>query len=130
MIVVPDNGGELSDKDLLRVNLYLEGMRGFWTGFIRSFYYDSRKEVSGRCFSNNLATDLLFVVNFMDGNESIMQVVRFVTTFARILNDNLNYCGYSEAIKDVEAFCTFGFCTPHSLIKNASDNLFTLIGDL
>ena len=105
-------------------------MRGFWTGFIRSFYYDSRKEVSGRCFSNNLATDLLFVVNFMDGNESIMQVVRFVTTFARILNDNLNYCGYAEAIKDIEAFCTYGLCTPHSLIKNASDNIFTLIGDL
>ena len=130
IVVDPDNGGELSDRDIHRVNLYLEGMRGFWTGFIRTFYYDSRKEVNGRCFSNNLATDLLFVVNFVEGNESVMQVVRFVTTMARILNDNLNYCGYAEAIKDIESFCADDNCTPHDLVKNASDNLFKLLGDL
>ncbi len=105
-------------------------MRGFWTGFARSFYADSKKEVNGRCFSNNLATDLLFVVNFMDGNESILQVVKFVTTFARILNDNLNYCGYAEAIKDIESYCGMGICTPTFLIKNASDHMFELFGDL
>ena len=83
-------------------------MRGFWTGFQRAFYYDSRREVSGRCFSNNLPNDLFFVVNFIEGNESIIQAAKFVTTFARIMNDNLNYCGYEEAIKDVEAFCALG----------------------
>ena len=130
IIVDPNNGGELSDRDIHRVNMYLEGMRGFWTGFVRSFYYDSRKEVSGRCFSNDLSTDLLFVINFIEGNESVMQVVRFVTTMARILNDNLNYCGYAEAIKDIESYCAYGFCTPHDLVKNASNNLFKLLGDL
>ena len=130
IVVDTDNGGELSDIDILRVNMYLEGMRGFWTGFVRSFYFDSRKEVSGRCFSNNLATDLLFVINFIEGNESVMQVVHFVTTMARILNDNLNYCGYAEAIKDIETYCTHGFCTPHDLVRNASNNLFSLLGDL
>ncbi len=66
------NGGEITDADLIRVNLYIEGMRGFWTGFARSFYYDRKKEVSSRCFSNNLATELFFVVNFMEGKESLM----------------------------------------------------------
>ena len=66
------NGGEITDEDLIRVNLYIEGMRGFWTGFARSFYFDRKKEVSSRCFSNNLATELFFVVNFMEGKESLM----------------------------------------------------------
>ena len=109
-----NNGGEITDADLIRVNLYIEGMRGFWTGFARSFYFDRKKEVSSRCFSNNLASELFFVVNFMEGKESLMQIVKFVTTASRILNDNLNYCGYTEAIEKVEAFCqkSTTLCTP------------------
>ena len=99
------NGGEITDQDFIRVNLYIEGMRGFWTGFARSFYYDRKKEVSSRCLSNNLASELFFVVNFMEGRESLMQTVKFVTTASRILNDNLNYCGYTEAIERIEKHC-------------------------
>ena len=114
---------------MIRVNLYIEGMRGFWTGFVRSFYYDSQKEVNSRCFSNNLAGELFFVVNFLEGKESFIQVVKFVTTSAKILNDNLNYCGYADAIKDIEAFCQLA-CTPQRLIRNTSNNIFSLFGDI
>ena len=79
---------------MIRVNIYIEGMRGFWTGFARSFYSDSKREVSNRCLSNNLADEIFFVVNFMEGRESVLQVVKFVTTSSKILNDNMNYCGY------------------------------------
>ncbi len=107
-------------------------MRGFWTGFARSFYYDRKKEVSSRCFSNNLASELFFVVNFMEGRESIMQTVKFVTTASRILNDNLNYCGYTEAIERIEKHCKISstICTPQKLFQNVSSNIFSLFGDL
>ncbi len=110
--------------------MYIEGSRGFWTGFVRAFYLDSHREVNPRCFSHNLANDIFFVSNFIEGNESVMQVVKFVTTFSKIINDNLNYCGYAEAIEDIEKFCSYDYCTPTSLIKNASENLFHIIGDL
>ena len=61
-----------------------------------------------------------------------MQIVKFVTTASRILNDNLNYCGYTEAIEKVEAFCqkSTTLCTPQKLFQNVSSNIFSLFGDL
>ncbi len=53
-----------------------------------------------------------------------------MTTFARIINDNLNYCGYAEAIKDIEVFCGLGGCSPKLIMKNMSGNIFKLIGDI
>ena len=127
-----NNGGEITDEDMIRVNIYIEGMRGFWTGFARSFYSDSRREVNQRCLSNDLADEIFFVVNFMEGKESLMQVVKFVTTSSKILNDNMNYCGYSEAITSIESFCKLGInrCSPQKLIVNFSNNIFSEFVDM
>ena len=115
---------------MIRINKYVAGLRGFWTGFERSFYADSRRMVSNRCFSSNLVKDLFFVVNFIEGKESFTKVISFVTTSARILNDNMNYCGYKEAVADIETFCLTANCQPRQLIKNVSNNIFKMLGDL
>ena len=84
---------------------YLMSIKGFWTGFVRAIYRDSEMEVNHRCFSKDLLTEIYFLINFIEGQESLTQLPKFIVTFAKIFNDNFQYCGYVQLANDLEAFC-------------------------
>ena len=77
-----------------RVEYYLNAIRGFWTGYMRGFYKDSKMGLNSRCMSSDLSNSLFFLVDFMEGHQPLWKVVSFVTTFAKIFNDNNENCGY------------------------------------
>ena len=77
---------------------YVKGDRGLWTGFIRGFYADSRKALNRRCINDDTALDFAFLENFINGNERPLEIFNFVTTMAKVVNDNMNFCGYREAV--------------------------------
>ena len=91
----------MNKADREKVDYYLKGVKGVWTGFERGLYRDSRMTINARCINDKLASDVFFMLNFIEGKESLLEIFKFVTTGAKIFNDNMNYCGYYKAVDDV-----------------------------
>ena len=85
-----NNEGELDEDELMRVTFYVDGLKGLWTGFERSFYLDSLRTVNPLCFSESMVKDIFFLVNFVEGHEDLTLVVKFVQIAARIFNENMS----------------------------------------
>ena len=55
---------------------------------------------------------------------------KFIVTFAKIFNDNFQYCGYVQLAKDLEDFCDKVDCGKQQILKNASGRAFNFIADI
>ena len=126
------NEGDLDEDDLKRVNYYIAGLRGLWTGFERALYSDLERQVSSQCFSPTLAADLLFVLDFVEGKESVSTIIQFVLTTARLFNENMSNCGYTQAVVDIQKYCRRSGvnCSPLVLIQNVADEFYTIISEV
>ena len=60
---------------------------------------------NSRCLSTELSNEVVFLEDFMTGKVPPYYIVKFITTSARIVSDNLNYCNYKPLVADVEEFC-------------------------
>lgn len=102
----------------------MSGIKGFWTGFQRGLYKNSKMALDDRCMSANMTTDLFFIANFFGGYGSFSDVVPFVTKVAGLINDNFNFCGYTEAVSMINKFCTTNDCSSSILLQNVTNRLF------
>ena len=48
---------------------------------------------------------MLFAYEFINGRESPARVIEFVTTIKDLINTELQLCGYTKTIRDLEEFC-------------------------
>lgn len=119
-----DDEEQVPDYTDSYVKYYLNGIKGIWTGFVRGFYHDSKMELNERCLSEKLTSNIWFMNSFMRGEEPMYKVVKFVTTSAKIFNDNMQFCGYSQLVTDMEAFCATGGCHKKQIMKNFTDRMF------
>lgn len=115
----------------MEINMLIQGLRGFWTGFERTLYDNSTLTISPRCFNDKTVSEIYFLVNFLKGKESLVKVVQFVTTTQSLINDNMLYCGYQEAVRDIEEFCkATESCSPGQLAQNLTSRFFALLGEV
>ncbi len=92
---------------------------------------DSRKALNSRCINDEIATDISFIEDFVEGKESVTEVVRFVSTIAKVVNDNMNYCGYREVFEDVAEFCTgVADCSVTTLLVNVTSKYVEIFSGL
>ena len=66
--------------------------------------------------SVNMTDDLFFIANIIEGDGSFSDIVPFVTKIAGLINDNFNFCGYTEAVTMIKSFCSTNDCSPSTLL--------------
>ena len=87
-------------------------MRGFWTGILSGFYRDSHRNLTSRCLNDVLITDITFILKVLidKNSRSITNLLKSMVRLARTMNNNMFYCGVSEAVEDIQYYCTFFAC--------------------
>jgi hypothetical protein len=92
------------------VHYYLNGIRGFWGGFLKGFYKDTKLELTDRCINTQLTSNIQFLIKFAEGKEPLYRLPKFTITVAKIFNDNFSYCGYDKFANDLKTFCQEDTC--------------------
>lgn len=117
---------------------YAAGIKGWYTGFYKSFYKQELPAENAKCLDKDTVMNVIAVQNLIAdplgaaGNIADIQKDMSVFTQVAEVMENMSVCHFEESAFDIMSLCTKDpqACNTATLIKNMSEEMFVLVGKM
>ena len=117
---------------------YAAGIKGYYTGFYRSFYKQELPGDNAKCLNeetiDNVITFQNLMTNPLSAFSDVANIQKDMNIFAEMAEvmENLSTCHFEQSAFDIMSLCTKDSkaCSMGTLTQNMSKDMFVLVGKM